>query len=88
MARVPSAWRQAGAFVREGQHLASSSRPREGSYDGDIVRNGEHDRSAVAAGAPVVQDVDDGEGGFMVMCEDGWFGWYHSCHRRFKVNNV
>lgn len=87
MARVPSAWWRAGAVVKAGQ--AFSSRPRGESYGEDFAGNGKHYCHAAAAETGTVsQDVDDGEGGFIVMCEDGWFGWYHSYHRRFEVNTV
>ena len=35
---------------------------------------------------PLVGDVDGAAGEFMVMCEDGWLGWYQSHHRRFEVS--
>lgn len=36
----------------------------------------------------LVDDVDSEAEEFMVMCEDGWFGWYQSHHRRFEVSTV
>lgn len=36
----------------------------------------------------VVDDVDGESEDFMVMCEDGWFGWYQCHHRRFEVSQI
>lgn len=35
----------------------------------------------------VADDVDGEADEFMVMCQDGWFGWYQSHHRRFEVRS-
>lgn len=34
------------------------------------------------------EDDDCAADDFMVMCEDGWFGWYHGCHGRFEVSEI
>ncbi|CAM9177663.1 unnamed protein product, partial [Ectocarpus fasciculatus] len=31
------------------------------------------------------EDVDCAADDFMVMCDDGWFGWYHGCHGKFEL---
>lgn len=85
MARVPSAWRRTGLEAEEGQYPAFSSRPGGSSYGSDVVSKGEYDRIVTAAGT-VIENADDGAGGFMIMCEGGWFGWYHICHGRFEVS--
>lgn len=36
----------------------------------------------------VVDDFDGEAEEFMVMCEDGWLGWYQCHHRRFEVSRT
>lgn len=50
----------------------------------DGRKDGAHDHNDVTAAA--VEDVDGEAEEFMVMCDDGWVGWYQSHHRRFEVS--
>lgn len=76
LVRVPSTWRRAGAAT-----------PLEGVFEEQKNADDAHNDPTTASSAAeaAVDDIDGEAEEFVVMCEDGWFGWYQSHHRRFEV---
>lgn len=79
MARVPSTWRRAAAAAAT---VAVAIEERKDTYNNHSAAFA----AAASAAETAVENVDGGAEEFVVMCEDGWFGWYQSRHRRFMVS--